>query len=111
MKKTISKVSKNKIKIVGHNVSFDIEFLKMFFKQTGCPGTWERYFDFQIIDTSVISKFLIECNKLPNTLKSLELLSEHFNLKFDGEKKFHSALFDAEITCKIYFELLSLIKD
>ena len=75
--------------ILGHNVGFDIEFLR----QNGAP------FDNPSLDTYELASVL-----LPTTPRyNLNALMQEMNLVVDGD--FHSALTDATATAKLYTAL------
>ena len=84
-----------KSEIVGHNVSFDLEFLNYY------GAKYKILFKESYADTLAMSRQLLK-NKLVNY--RLSTIAEHFKLKFKG----HRALNDAMVTAKIFLKLTDL---
>jgi DNA polymerase III alpha subunit (gram-positive type) len=93
----------------GHNLSFDIGFVKGHFLQADNPegDDWDKYFSHRRLDTATLAHGLILAGKLPNNLEcSLQSLAQHFDLDYSGA---HNAKFDAELTLDILKILISLM--
>lgn len=93
------------ITIGGHNVNFDINFLKHFFKDNNT--NFNEYFSHRSIDTASILKYLYFADKIKEDLSSSDKAFNYFNISIN---KRHSALGDAEGTAKLFTKLLALIK-
>ncbi len=83
--------------LVAHNASFDTGFIKAFAKKLGLT------YDFSALDTMTLSHVL-----LPELGKyTLDRLCKHFNFKNEHH---HRACDDADVTAKIFIELLKMLK-
>lgn len=78
--------------ILGHNVKFDISFLK---------DKSIKYLN-KNIDNNYVDNLMLSRKLLPSISHSLENLSHYFNLDTTGE---HRALKDVDLTYKVYNEL------
>lgn len=106
-----------RIVLMGHNVSFDIGFIKKFWIEnldksefttiTKEKLKWEKRFSHHYVDTMQIAKFLVDCKKLPIKSVSLENLIDYFNLKAESR---HTALEDAIMTGLSYRKLKELVR-
>ncbi len=95
----------NKLTPVGHNVRFDVKFVK-----THLLEEWDRYFDRRHLDTASIGKFLSLSGKLSKLNQySLTELATAFEISFDTEKR-HDAQVDAELTLKLLKNMIVQIK-
>lgn len=94
-----------KITIIGHNVQFDVGFIKEYFSTN--RYSYNNRFSHRLIDTNSIIKYLILIQKLPHYLKGLSSALKYFNIKIQNR---HSALEDAIATAKLFEELLKLGK-
>lgn len=91
------------ITIAGHNIQFDINFLKIFFYKN--EKSYENIFSHRIIDTSSILYFLYLSGKIKEKKISSDEAFEYFNIKV---KKRHSALGDALATAELFNKLISI---
>ena len=94
------------IPIIGHNVQFDINFLKEFFKKN--HRSYNQYFSHRAIDTYSVFKTLVLAGKITENLNSSSDAFKHFNIKVNGR---HSAIGDCIATVQLYEKLINLIKD
>lgn len=97
----------DKFVLYGYNVlKFDDEFLRNFFKKCG-DSFYNSYFHYPPVD--VMSKAMdalkYERHTLPNF--KLETVAKHLGFEMEEEKA-HDALYDVEITRKIYYALEDL---
>lgn len=90
--------------LVGHNVQFDINFLKEFFKKNG--RSFNNYFAHRSIDTYSIFKAMSIAGMIDKNLNSSSDAFAYFNIKV---QKRHSALFDCIATVDLFENLLSLL--
>lgn len=94
---------------VGHNLSFDIRFVKRhLLRADNAEGDyWSKFFSYRTLDTATIAHFLILAGKLPTSLDcSLESLANHFGFDYS---KAHNAQFDAELTLNVLKKLIGLV--
>lgn len=98
-----------KLELVGHNVAFDIRFLKKLINDYRCVSNleYDDIFSHRNIDTYPIVGFLSDCEFFNSKVGSLESLCKYFNIE---NKNAHNALSDVEATAKIYYTLKSKFK-
>ena len=94
-----------KITLAGHNVQFDINFLRLFF--TGNYEDFSKYFSHRIIDTSSILYYLYLTGYIKYRATSSDEAFELFEIKV---KNRHTALGDALATAKLFNKLLYLTR-
>lgn len=94
--------------LAGHNVYFDMAFLKRFLRKNNVP--FNELFSHRTIDTCSIMKFLGQVNIIPNKIDSLTKASNYFNILIEDTER-HGALYDANLTASIYYNLLSTIEN
>jgi DNA polymerase III subunit epsilon len=111
IEKIIAFISKHfpdqrKITIAGHNVHFDVNFLKLFFSRN--KKDFSKYFSHRIIDTSSILYYLYLAGQIAQKAISSDAAFELFEVKVDGR---HTALGDAIATAKLFTKLLHCLKN
>lgn len=105
----INFLKKNKTKFyltpVGHNIQFDISFIK---KLLG--DEYNNYFSYNSVDTIVIANFLKICGKLPDCQPvSLSKLSDYFGLTdYHFSELQHTSEYDTEMTVKLLKKFVEL---
>ena len=106
----VSGFGKVKLLAVGQNVNFDLGHI---FDKLISRDSWNNFVSYRNIDIATVSQFLKDSGKLPeNTKTSLRDLGKHFEVLSDYEDKFlHNAQFDVQLSVKVYFKLLELIKN
>ena len=92
------------IPLIGHNVQFDVSFLKEFFNNNN--RSFNRYFSHRFIDTYSVYKTLVLVGQINNNLNSSADAFKYFDIKIDNR---HSAICDCLATVKLYEKLLSII--
>lgn len=98
---------KEPISLVGHNVSFDRDFLGVFFAENGRP--LEPRFSHRLIDTHSIAAALRDAGKLEVENLSSSALFAHFGIEIPEEKR-HTALGDALGTFDLYWKLVECMR-
>jgi DNA polymerase III alpha subunit (gram-positive type) len=94
-----------KLTPIGHNVRFDVKFVK-----THLLEDWDRYFDRRHIDTASVGKFLALSGIVPK-LKTYSLSEMAQALMIDvNEDSRHEAKFDADLTLNVLRNMTQLIK-
>jgi DNA polymerase-3 subunit epsilon len=88
------------ITLGGHNVNFDIGFLK---KLLGLE--YSKLFSHRSIDTSAILKFLYISGKISEDCSGSDKAFSYFNIKVQNR---HSALEDAKATALLFNNLINL---
>ena len=94
-----------KIKLAGHNVHFDANFLRSFFSRNNMD--FSKYFSHRIIDTSTIMHYLYLAGHIKHKAISSDAAFDLFDIKVEGR---HTAIGDAIATAKLFTKLLYLIK-
>lgn len=85
----------DRISLVGHNVGFDVSFLRRLCRLAGVA--YDDLFSHRVLDTAGITRFLILAGKLPLTGAGSTEAFEYFKIPIQTEKR-HSALEDAKAT-------------
>ena len=93
----------NPITLVGHNVTFDRNFLAVFFARHHRP--LEPRISHRIIDTHSIAAALRDAGRLPIESLSSSALFLHFGIVIPEAKR-HTALGDALGTFELYWKLV-----
>jgi len=96
-----------RITLVGHNVSFDIGFLKRLYRLAGAD--FERRFSHRSIDTASILSYLRLAGKITLSKSGLDAALVHFGVEVRAERR-HTALVDAEATAELLDALIFFIK-
>lgn len=91
--------------VAGHNVGFDISFLKQLYKDSN--DNFLDDFSHRAIDTSSILQFLYFSEKLEKNISSSDDAFQYFNI---GVEKRHTALDDCRATVSLFNKLISLEK-
>ena len=96
-----------KIQLLGHNVSFDIGFLKEVFKKD-----FKFWFHYHFKDSMILANMLKDIKYIP-IKQSISLKELYIYLKGKDElsKNAHTSLADALMSLEIYSELLNLIQN
>lgn len=95
---------RGKITLAGHNVHFDVGFLKIFFTRN--QRNFSDYFSHRIIDTSSILHYLYLAGRTRQKAVSSDDAFKLFEIRVEGR---HTALGDAVATAKLFTKLLHLI--
>jgi len=95
----------SKITLAGHNVHFDVSFLRFFFSRNN--ENFSKFFSHRIIDTSSILYYLYLAGHIKQKAISSDEAFELFKIKVEGR---HTALGDAIATAKLFNKLLYLTK-
>lgn len=94
------------IPLAGHNVQFDINFLKVFFKKQN--RSYNQYFSHRAIDTYSVYKTLTLTNLITENINSSHDAFSYFNIKVAQR---HNALSDCIATVELYEKMLQLISE
>lgn len=94
-----------KITLAGHNINFDINFLKAFLLTNGI--SFGERFSHRSIDTSSILYFLYLAGKLEANINSSSSAFNKFNIQISDR---HTALADALATAELFSKLLKQIE-
>lgn len=94
------------IPLAGHNVNFDINFLKVFLKSQN--RSYNQYFSHRIIDTYSVYKTLILSGLITENLNSSHDAFSYFGIKVSER---HNALSDCIATVELYEKMLLIIRN
>ncbi len=94
-----------KVTLAGHNISFDIRFLRYLFESKNYD--FSEYFSHRSIDTSSILHFLFFSGKLSSKIVSSSEAFEYFGIEVQGR---HTALGDAIATAELFSKLIDFIR-
>jgi DNA polymerase III epsilon subunit-like protein len=97
-----------KIMLLGHNIGFDIAFMKKWLTS----DVYEEHFDFHYRDTMIIANFLndaagLKNEPVPYSKVKLQWLANKLGVEYD-DRVAHDALVDCVITSKVYKKLCSV---
>lgn len=94
-------------KVVGHNLTFDIPFLKRLYRKA--DRSYDSSFSHRTIDTASVLGFLILAGALPPHVGGSSAAFDYFGIKVSmGER--HTALGDAIATARLLTALLELLQ-
>lgn len=97
--------AKQKITPIGHNVRFDVKFVK-----NHIMPDWDNYFDRRQIDTAGIAKFLFLTGALPN-LHSYKLSDIARSLGIEiKEEELHTSKGDVDLTLAILRKFKQIVR-
>ena len=92
------------IPIIGHNIQFDVAFLKAFFKENN--RSFNQYFSHRMIDTYSVYKTLVLSGKIKENLNSSADVFKYFDIRINNR---HTAIDDCLATVELYEKLLNII--
>jgi DNA polymerase-3 subunit epsilon len=96
-----------KITVVGHNVAFDIGFLRRFLRLGN--EHFDDYFSHRSVDTATILKFLMLAERVSISSPSSTEAFDYFHIKIPDQQR-HTALGDARATAELLNCLIRLIQ-
>ena len=88
----------------GHNLHFDMTFLKAACKRLNLTG-FDNLFGHRYLDTAAIGLFLKDKGLLPLEKIDIKSLIEYFGI---DNKGLHDSMFDVEASADIYYAMLEL---
>lgn len=91
-----------KITLAGHNIHFDVAFLKVFFSSNN--KDFSEFFSHRVIDTSSILYYLYLTGHIKQRAVSSDDAFALFDIKVEGR---HTALGDAVATARLFTKLLN----
>ena len=98
----------DKITVAGHNVSFDLSFLKRMYSLAEFP--FPEFFSHRVLDTSSIVGFLSLAGLLPLMDAGSSEIFRFFQICI-GKDERHTALGDAQATAVLMTRLLKLTEE
>lgn len=108
MTSVVPKVGDKAFQILGHNVAFDVTWLRYALEEIGITG-WSEIFNHRVRDTAAIGEFLREAGVLEMDKMSLTNLA--ISLKVPVVKEaLHGAFYDAKLSAMCYFAMKELMR-
>lgn len=95
------------VPIVGHNVNFDVGFLKRLFNLA--DQDYGDVFSHRVLDTAGILRFLSIAGKLPLQEAGSTAAFDYFHIDINSSER-HTALADAQATGQLLTKLVELVK-
>jgi DNA polymerase-3 subunit epsilon len=95
----------NRVGLVGHNLNFDISFLKRLYQRAG--ASYHDTFSHRVIDTASILRFFALTGLLPLSGASSTEAFEHFDITVPAR---HTALGDAVATAQLLDKLIEFAR-
>jgi len=93
------------IPLAGHNIQFDVGFLKVLFKKNN--RSFGQYFSHRMIDTYSVYKTIVLSGVIEENIDSSANAFSYFNIRVDER---HDALSDCIATVELYEKLIRLIQ-
>lgn len=97
-----------KVELVGHNISFDVGFVRRLFLLANVD--FESCFSHRTLDTASILRFLVLADKLSLKRVGLSEALAYFGITVPQDKR-HTALGDAKATAQLLNELLRIVRN
>lgn len=97
----------DKIPVAGHNVNFDVGFLKRLFSLAN--KDYERVFSHRVLDTAGILRFLSLAGKISIHGAGSTAAFDYFNINISSSER-HTSLADARATGQLLTKLVELVK-
>lgn len=94
---------KAKLRPLGHNVGFDVNFTRQLVTQ----AEWESNVHYGVACTSVMTNVLKDIGMLPETVGNLGSLVKHFGVQ---ERKAHTAKDDVLMMVDVYAKMIQMLK-
>jgi len=102
---------KEKITMAGHNVGFDVGFMKRLYKQGGAGlEGYESRFSHRTVDTASIIRFFMLAKRLDIPAANSTDAFKYFGIEISDTER-HTALADARATAKLLKGLVGMVKE
>lgn len=98
---------KDEVALAGHNISFDVGFMKRLYRLAG--KNYEDRFSHRTLDTAAIIRFLNMTGKTKMKSAKSDEAFAYFNIKIASDKR-HTALADAKATAEMINHLAAIVK-
>ncbi len=103
-----SRLDKGEVLLAGHNVAFDVAFLKRLYRLAGV--NYPAFYSHRLLDTAALGLFFILSGDLPSGVAKSDELFGYFQIAF-GRNRRHSALGDARATAELINAFLKMARD
>jgi DNA polymerase-3 subunit epsilon len=98
--------SGERVVLAGHNIGFDVGFLKRLFRMTG--SDFEAVFSHRVLDTASILRFLSLAGLAPEGVAASNEAFRYFEISVPAADR-HTALGDARATAELLTRLVDLV--
>ena len=95
--------------ICGHNVHFDIGFLKSVLKKYNLEG-WDKIVSHRMEDTCSLARTMQKAGLIPQGTVSLGVLANDLGISPPKGEHLHNAATDVKVTARVYYKLLKLLQ-
>lgn len=103
-----SRFDRGDVLLAGHNVAFDVAFLKRLYRLAGVH--YPAFYSHRLLDTAALGLFFILSGHLPSGVAKSDELFGYFQIAF-GRNRRHSALGDARATAELINAFLKMATD
>lgn len=90
---------------VGHNVDFDLSFIKALFESQGLLADYNKVLSYRKLDTQSIIRYYQDAGHFPKDVSGLGSWLGYFGINHN-QNELHGALYDARVTAHLYVKLL-----
>ncbi len=97
----------DRITLCGHNIIFDVSFMKRLFRMSG--SSFEDYFSHRVVDTASIVRFLILAGLIPIDRAKSTLAFDFFGVTISPAER-HTAIGDARATARLMSAMLAFVR-
>jgi len=99
-----------KAHICGHNVNFDIEFIKNTLRAYNITG-WDEVVSYRVEDTCSLARTMMKAGILEEGSVSLGELANTLGVLVPKGEYLHNAATDVSVTAEVYYKLLNILKE
>lgn len=100
----------NRMYICGHNVHFDIGFIKTVLQKYRLEK-WDSIASYRMEDTCSLARTLRKCGILPEGNSSLGSLANELGISIPKGEQLHNAATDVKVTAKVYYKLVKILRN
>ena len=99
--------------VCGHNVHFDVGFVKALLTKYGIEG-WDQAVSYRQLDTCDRARMLIESGIITEQMggrgAGLKTIATALGVTVD-ETKLHGAMYDTELCAAVYFKMIEILRN
>jgi len=99
-----------KAHLCGHNVNFDIGFIKTTLKAYNITG-WDQVVSYRVEDTCSLARTMMKAGMLKEGSVSLGELANSLGVLIPKGEHLHNAATDVAVTAEVYYRLLNILKE
>ena len=99
--------------VCGHNVHFDVGFVKALLSKYGIEG-WDQAVSYRQLDTCDRARMLIESGIITQEMggrgAGLKTIAQGLGVTVD-ETKLHGAMYDVELCAAVYYKMIEILRN